>query len=151
MDNDRLKSIYKGIKQRCYYEKRKDYRYYGGKGIKMCDEWKNNRNSFIEWALNNGYEDCLTIDRIDNNGDYEPSNCKWEQSRKNLSKQTHNGITNKIDVVGVYKDESRKKKRFRAHIKINGKSIYLGGFETLEEASMARTNAEIKYFGVKLT
>lgn len=75
--NTRLYRIWHGIKCRCYEEKNKKYYLYGAKGIKMCEEWKNDFKKFYEWSISNGYNEKLTIDRIDSEGDYEASNCRW--------------------------------------------------------------------------
>lgn len=88
----RLYQIWKGIKQRCYNPNRKEYKNYGARGIIMCKDWKNNYTKFYNWAISNGYNNRLTIERINNNGNYEPNNCKWIT----LSDQTQNKRNNII-------------------------------------------------------
>ena len=91
-DNDvRLYSIWTGMNKRCNNPNCKDYRWYGGKGVKVCGEWKDYLK-FREWSLEHGYDENApkwecTIDRIDNNRGYSPENCQWVSIQKNLNKR----------------------------------------------------------------
>lgn len=95
----RLYRIYRRMKDRCTNPNVPMYHHYGGRGITVCDEWMNDPKAFCEWAMANGYEDNLTIDRIDTNGNYEPSNCRWvtniqqQRNKRNNVTLTYNGET----------------------------------------------------------
>lgn len=102
LSDEKLMYIYSNMKQRCYNKNNYGYKNYGGRGIKVCDEWLNNFKSFYDWSINNGYQDNLTIDRINNDGNYEPSNCKWStkleqvRNRRNTILITYNNETKTI-------------------------------------------------------
>lgn len=95
-----LYRIYHNIKSRCYNQKSEQYNYYGNKGIKMCNEWLDDYTNFHIWAINNGYSDDLTIDRIDNNKDYESSNCRWVSYKIQARNRTNNLI---FEIDGISK------------------------------------------------
>lgn len=96
----RLRYVYDSILTRCYNQNSKKYKDYGERGIAVCDEWLHDRRNFYEWAINNGYKDTLTIDRINVNGNYEPSNCRWATAKQQANNKrtcryiTINGKTN---------------------------------------------------------
>lgn len=93
-DNKRLWGIYNGIKRRCLSEKEPRYPDYGGRGIKICDEWLSSFDNFADWAKLNGYYSHLTIERTDNNGDYCPENCTWiTRVRQSYNKRTSVMVT----------------------------------------------------------
>ena len=78
----KLNRAYSGMKDRCYNKNSHKYHIYGALGIKICDEWLNDKKKFIEWSLNNGVKENLSIDRINPSGNYEPSNCRWATTRQ---------------------------------------------------------------------
>lgn len=82
---DRLDVIHSNMIQRCYNPASTFYHRYGGRGITVCEEWRHSRRAFKEWAKANGYADNLTIDRIDNDGDYSPQNCRWVTMETNCN------------------------------------------------------------------
>lgn len=96
--NEKLYALYRGIVARCYNPNHGDYQGYGEKGIKMCDEWKNDYQVFRDWAYANGYKEEIlpngrskwTIDRIDVNGNYEPSNCRWVTLQAQMNNKSNN-------------------------------------------------------------
>lgn len=104
MARTRIYKIYQHMKERCYKETAKSYHRYGGRGIRICELWlgENGFDNFYDWALQNGYSDELMIDRIDNDGNYEPSNCRWvnaivqANNRRNNRYVTYNGKTQTI-------------------------------------------------------
>ena len=98
----RIDNIYKTMIARCYYPSNNRYPVYGAKGIAVCDEWKNDKTKFFEWAFANGYAEDLTIDRIDPDKNYCPENCRWvdyvtqANNKTNNHRETINGETHTI-------------------------------------------------------
>ena len=115
----RLYRIWSNIKTRCYNEKDPHFERWGKRGILMCEEWETNFKSFYDWAIENGYNDDLTIDRIDNDGNYEPNNCRWvtikyqNRNKRNVKFITYKGETKTIPEwtkeIGLGKETIRER------------------------------------------
>lgn len=121
-DNARLYNIWRNMKQRCYNKNHAKYKNYGGRGIQVCDEWRTDFMLFYNWAINNGYKDNLTIDRIDVNGNYEPDNCRWatpKQQSRNTTKNRYYTINNETHCLSEWCEI----------LNLNYKTIYARIFE----------------------
>lgn len=131
----RLYSIYTNMKTRCYNKNSPSFMDYGNRGISICQEWINSFMSFYNWAINNGYSDVLSIDRINNDGNYEPSNCRWTTA----SIQTRNSRLIKSNNTSGYRGITfaKDRKKWRARIGIDNGHIRLGSFDTAIEAAKA--------------
>ena len=134
LKNNLLYKVLNTMKYRCYNEKSTKYKYYGEKGITICDEWLNDFKSFEQWAISNGYKKGLSIDRINPNGNYEPNNCRWAtiiEQNKNRSLP----VNNTSGYRGVSFDKSRKK--WVARVSINNTPKTIGRFEDKIDAAKA--------------
>ena len=92
MTNHKLYKTWRNMKSRCSNPNATKYSIYGGRGIKVCDEWNNNYMAFYNWSINNGWKPELSIDRINENGNYEPTNCRWADAvtQNNNLRSNHN-------------------------------------------------------------
>lgn len=111
--HSRLHRTWTGMKARCFNPNLKAFPYYGGRGITVCEEWKNNFQAFYDWAMSNGYEENLTLDRIDNNDNYCPENCRWvTMAKQNANKRSGGHKLTKDQVDGI---RAEYKKGVRGH------------------------------------
>lgn len=104
----RLYSIYRKIKQRCYNTNDKAYTNYGGRGINICNEWCDDFMAFYTWSMSHGYDDKLTIDRIDNNKGYSPNNCRWVDritQNNNTRRNVHITYNGKTQTISQWSEE----------------------------------------------
>lgn len=138
----RIYQLWRGILGRCYNTNYDNYERFGGKGITVCDEWKEDFNSFLDWSLQNGYDPELTLGRMDVTKPYEPNNCIWTDQ---FFKAQKKGIykNNKTGKTGVSYSEDQG--TYRSYIRRNNVRKDLGSFDNLEDAIEARIKAE-EYF-----
>ena len=128
-----LYGVWRSMKQRCYNPNRREYPHYGGRGIGVCHEWNESFKAFYDWAIGNGYNKDLSIDRVDNNKDYTPKNCRWatwqEQSHNKRRSHCHSA-----KYIGVTKDGAS----YRWKLQHKGKTHQKRGFESINDALNAR-------------
>lgn len=140
--NNKLYSIHKAMLDRCYNKSNQEYANYGGRGIIVCDRWHDVVNFFED--MEDSYQEGLSLDRLNVDGNYEPSNCAWKDS----SWQAYNKRkmeSNTSGKTGVSWCKDRYK--WEAYIAVYGKKINLGRYDNYEDAVKVREEAEIKYFG----
>jgi hypothetical protein len=140
--NKRLYTTFCHINDRCYNPKNVKYKYYGKRGIFVCEEWRSSFENFLNWSLFNGYKENLTLDRIDVNKGYSPDNCRWvdmhvQVTNRNINKNNTSGY------VGVSWDKNRNK--WHSSIVYNYKSISIGRYSDKKEALDARNRYIIEH------
>ena len=126
----RIYHIWQGMKKRC--ENIHDARYdrYGGRGIKVCEEWKESFQAFYDWALKNGYDESLTIDRIDNDGCYCPENCRWATTKEQCDNRS---TTIKITIGNATKSLVEWCKIFDVDYTSTVQKFHRNGFNSIDE------------------
>lgn len=114
--NTKLFYVWQTMRKRCYQKNNKDYKDYGGRGIKVCDEWQINFQAFYDWAMLNGYKEGLTIERKDTNGNYEPSNCKWATQKEQCNNRRNNHLI-------TYNGKTQTLQKWANEYKINRQTL----------------------------
>ena len=129
----KLYFVWAQMKGRCQNPCNRMYKHYGARGITVCEEWRTDYAAFLAWANQNGYAEGLTLDRINVNGNYEPSNCRWvnmhiQNANKRKSPRNTSGAT------GVYQYKNGRKRPFQAYVGTHT----IGFYDTFAEAVVAR-------------
>ena len=134
MKKHRFYDTYRNMKARCYNKSNPAYKHYGERGISVCEEWQD-IIKFVAWA-DSTYIEGYTLDRIDNAGNYEPSNCRWVDATTQAINQRMMK-NNTTGYIGVY---VARDNRWESRLTFNKVTIFLGSFNTIEEAAQARDN-----------
>lgn len=135
LSRHRLYRVWSVMLDRCENKNNKGYENYGARGITVCDEWKTDFKSFYDWAIENGYQEGLTIDRIDNDNGYFPNNCRWTTKKVQSRNTRQIMITNTSGYRGVC--WNKRYNKWVAKISVNKKRIHLGNFGDKIEAAKA--------------
>lgn len=157
---NRIYKEWAGMHHRCERKRASHFEHYGGRGIRVCEEWsgRSGFDEFAEWAIENGYANELEIDRIDTNDGYNPGNCRWVTHKENSrNRSTYRGAVRAADagsesdkIIGVCYRPSKTGVggRWRAMITVDGKNVSLGTFRDKKDAIAARIDGEHRYWGV---
>jgi hypothetical protein len=130
------------MNQRCYNENNPWYHKYGGRGIEVCERWRSSYQNFLN-DMGVKPTSKHSIDRINNDGNYEPNNCRWATQHEQVLNM---GIRN--DNTSGYKGVARKRNGWRAYIWLEGKQFNLGSYKTKDEAIKARISGEKEYYNI---
>lgn len=131
---------WRDMKSRCFNPNNCNYKHYGGRGITVCDEWLD-FNNFKVWALNHGYSKELSIDRIDNNGNYEPNNCRWVTHNIQCINMRHKNTSGYVGICKHSLDGA-----WYGRLKVNGKVVYTGRSKNIHEAAIMRNKYIIEHY-----
>ena len=129
--------VYSHIMARCHNENAPNYKWYGARGVSVCREWRNHPAVFLEWALNNGYTEGLQIDRIDNDGNYEPGNCRFVTNRDNQRNKSTTKLTaKKVREIKALRQAGHSFQKIGATLGVNRK--------TASDAFYGKTWSDVK-------
>ena len=144
LTNTKLYNVWRNMKRRCASNNPPSFKYYRLRGITVWEEWEFDCMKFFDWAMKNGYKEGLELDRINNNGNYTPENCRFVTKSENLANSRLIRSNNTTGYRGVYLVKGEKKIKYRAHANIGKKHTSLGFFNTKEDAARAYNDFIIK-------